>query len=79
ITTDLLPFMAEVNPDKFGCKTPGSSIPIISEPEAHAMNPDYFLVLPWHFRENIVAREEAFLARGGKLIFPLPQIEIVGE
>ncbi|MGZ4966499.1 MAG: class I SAM-dependent methyltransferase [Chthoniobacterales bacterium] len=79
ITTDLLPFMAEVNPDKFGCKTPGSSIPIISEIEAHAMNPHYFLVLPWHFRENIVAREEAFLARGGKLIFPLPQIEIVGE
>ena len=78
ITTHLLPSIAEVNPDKYGCKTPGSSIPIISEKEAHAMNPDYFLVLPWHFRENIIAREEAFLARGGKLIFPLPQIEIVG-
>ncbi len=78
ITTHLLPFIAEVNSDKFGCKTPGSSIPIISEKEAHAMKPDYFLVLPWHFRENIVAREADFLARGGKLIFPLPQIEIVG-
>jgi hypothetical protein len=36
-------------------------------------------VLPWHFRENILRREANFLARGGKMIFPLPQIEIVGK
>jgi C-methyltransferase C-terminal domain len=43
------------------------------------MKPDYLLVLPWHFRENILQRESAFLARGGKMIFPLPAIEIVGS
>jgi hypothetical protein len=42
------------------------------------MRPDYFFVFPWHFRQNIVLREKAFLAGGGKLIFPLPEIEIVG-
>ena len=42
------------------------------------MKPDYYLVLPWHFRENIVEREKDFLRKGGKLIFPLPEIEIVG-
>jgi len=78
ISKDLLPAIAEVNKDKFGCFTPGTNIPIISEAEAHAMNPDYFLVLPWHFRDNIVERESAFLQRGGKMIFPLPQIEIIG-
>ena len=42
------------------------------------MKPDYFLVLPWHFKDSIIRREQAFLASGGKLIFPLPEIEIVG-
>jgi hypothetical protein len=69
--------IAEVNPDKFGCITPGTAIPIVSEAEALAMNPDYFLVLPWHFRDSIVRRERDYLNRGGKLIFPMPEIEIV--
>lgn len=69
--------IAEVNEDKFGACTPGTHIPIISEAEARAMKPDYFLVLPWHFKEAIVQREQAFLAAGGRMIFPFPEIEIV--
>jgi hypothetical protein len=69
--------IAEVNPDKFGTFTPGTGIPIISESEARAMNPDYFLVLPWHFKEGILKREQAFLDGGGKMIFPFPEIEII--
>ncbi len=79
ITRELLPAIAEVNKDKFGCFTPGTNIPIISESAAHAMKPDYLLVLPWHFRENILQRESAFLDRGGKMIFPLPIVQIVGR
>jgi C-methyltransferase. len=79
IKSDLLSAIAEVNPDKIGSFTPGTLIPIVSEAEAHALQPDYLLVLPWHFRENILRREANFLARGGKIIFPLPQIEIVGK
>ncbi len=77
IGPSLLPCIAEVNPDKFGHVTPGSHIPIVSETEARAMKPDYMLVLPWHFRDNIMRREREFLQAGGRLIFPFPEIEIV--
>lgn len=77
LTEKDIPAIAEVNPDKFGAFTPGSLIPIISEEEAHARNPDYLLVLPWHFRDNLIEREAAYLRRGGKMLFPLPCIEVV--
>jgi C-methyltransferase C-terminal domain/Putative zinc binding domain len=73
----LVSCIAEVNEEKFGAFTPGTGIPIASEAEARAMQPDYFLVLPWHFRDGIVRREAEFLARGGRMIFPFPEIEIV--
>jgi hypothetical protein len=78
ITPQLLPSIAEVNAEKFGCFAPGTGIPIISEPQALAMKPDYFLVLPWHFKRNFLQRQAAFLRSGGKLIFPMPKLEIVG-
>jgi SAM-dependent methyltransferase len=77
ITPELIPAIMEVNESKFGCFTPGTKIPIISETEGHAMNPDYLLVLPWHFAANIMERESGFRARGGKLIFPLPGLVVV--
>jgi hypothetical protein len=77
ITPAEVPVIAEVNPDKFGAYTPGTNIPIVSETEARAMKPDYFLVLPWHFKEGIIRREAEFLANGGRMIFPFPEIEIV--
>jgi hypothetical protein len=69
--------IAEVNTEKFGRVTPGTHIPIVSEAQAKAMRPDYFLVLPWHFKDGILRREKEFLASGGKFIFPFPEIEIV--
>ena len=78
LTEREIPVIAEMNPDKFGCYTPGTEIPIVSEAEARAMRPDYFLVLPWHFKDGILAREQEYLAAGGRMIFPLPEIEIVG-
>lgn len=77
LTPTEIPVIADVNPDKFGAFAPGTHIPIISEQEARAMRPDYFLVLPWHFREDILRRERLFLDVGGKMIFPFPAIEIV--
>jgi hypothetical protein len=69
--------IAEVNADKFGRFTPGTGIPIISEAEARKIKPDYFLVLPWHFKEGILRREAEYLTGGGRMIFPFPEIEIV--
>lgn len=70
---------AERNPEKWGTRTPLTGIPIISEEVARAANPDYFLVLPWHFRTEFLEREAKFLANGGKFIFPLPEVEIVSS
>jgi len=77
ITKQDIPFIAEVNEDKFGAYTPGSLIPIIPEEKARSMHPDFFFVLPWHFRDSILAREQEFMSNGGKFIFPLPYIDIV--
>ncbi len=79
LTEKEIPLIAEVNKDKFGCFTPGTLIPIISEAEARAMKPDYFLVLPWHFKENIIEREKDYLSAGGKLFFPLPSLEVFSQ
>ena len=66
---------ADKNPVKWGRRTPGTGIPIVSEEEARE-KADYFLVLPWHFKDEFLAREARFRAGGGKLIFPLPEVEV---
>lgn len=77
IDRSLLPFIGEVNEDKFSRFTPGTKIPIISEKEVLAMIPDYLLVLPWHFKEFIIEKEIEYLKKGGQLVFPLPEIEVI--
>lgn len=76
IKDDILQCIGEVNELKFGHFTPGTRIPIVSESQANALNPDFKLILPWHFRETFIAREQSYIKNGGKLIFPLPEIEI---
>jgi hypothetical protein len=71
--------IAEVNEDKFGCVTPGTAIPIISEADARQRRPDVFLILPWHFRAHFLRTEQAFLDQGGRLLFPLPTIQMIPE
>lgn len=68
---------AERNPDKYGAYTLGTEIPIVSEEESRAMNPDYYLVLPWHFKAEFIKREQESLNKGIGMIFPLPNIEII--
>jgi len=73
----LIDFAADRNPDKHGAMTLGTNIPIIGEKESREMCPDYYLVLPWHFKEEFLQREKAMISRGTKMIFPLPEIEII--
>ena len=77
IDSNLLNCIFEVNKFKFNKFTPGTNIKIVSEKEAKSRKPDYLLVLPWHFKDHIIKREKEFLKKGGKLIFPLPDIEII--
>lgn len=75
----LIEAAAERNPDKYGARTLGTDIPIISEEESRKARPDYYLVLPWHFRAEFLEREKSLLAEGVGMIFPLPTIEVVRQ
>jgi len=77
IGIDLLPCIGDITPSKNGTFTPGTKIPIISMEKAKSMCPDYFLVLPWAFRSDILLRESETIKNGAKFIFPLPFVEIV--
>lgn len=72
----LVDYAAERNPDKYGAMTLGTNIPIISEEESRNMNPDFYLVLPWHFKQEFLERERQALEKGTGFIFPVPKIEV---
>ena len=76
LDTSTIDCIGDVNPDKWGCFTPGTWIPIVSESEALARNPDYLMVLPWHFREFFLSSRNFM---GTKMIFPLPAFEIINR
>jgi NDP-4-keto-2,6-dideoxyhexose 3-C-methyltransferase len=72
----LITAAAERNPDKWGRRTVGTHIPIISESDARAARPDFFLILPWHFVDEFQAREREYLLAGGRFIMPMPYFSI---
>ena len=71
--------ICDVNEYKFTRMTPGTNIPICPESELLEKMPDFAVVLPWHFRDNIISRQSEYMSRGGKLIFPLPDIEVLSN
>jgi cyclopropane fatty-acyl-phospholipid synthase-like methyltransferase len=77
LDTRLITAASERSPEKWGKYTIGTWIPIVSEEEARRAKPDYFLVLPWAFLPEFVAREKAWTDGGGKFIVPLPEFRIV--
>jgi hypothetical protein len=78
LTKDDIVAIAERSPYKFGLRTIGTDIPIVSEEEMRAARPDYLLVLPWHFIDEFESREAEFFARGGKMIVPCPAFKVIG-
>ena len=70
-------FIAEKNNQKFNNYTPGTKIKIISEDNSRSLKPDYYFVLPWHFKKEILAREKKIRLKGTKFIFPLPKFEVI--
>ena len=69
--------IAERSPYKYGLKTVGTNIPIYSEDAMREAQPDYLLILPWHFIHEFKRRESAYLRKGGKFIVPCPSFEII--
>ena len=74
LTPDQVDFVGEVNPEKFGCFTPGTWIPIVSEKELLSNKPDYLIVLPWHFKQFFIKNKKL---SGTTLVFPLPNLEVI--
>lgn len=74
LTENEIEFVGEVNEEKFGCHTPGTWIPVIPESDLLEKNPDYLIVLPWHFRSFFVGNRKFTKSN---LVFPLPELEIV--
>jgi hypothetical protein len=73
----LIDGIAERSVYKFGLKTVGTNIPIYSEEEMRQANPDYLLILPWHFINEFISREDEYLKSGGKIIVPCPQFKVI--
>ena len=78
ITENDIKYAVERNPKKEG-KMTSTGIRIIMEEQMRKEHPDYLLVLPWHFKNEIIQRESDFLEKGGQLIFPFPEFEIIGS
>ncbi len=77
ITKKKMPYISERNPDKVGLRTLGTDFELISEQRARDLHPSSMLVLPWYFKNEIVAREQEYLTQGGKLLFPMPYAHVV--
>jgi NDP-4-keto-2,6-dideoxyhexose 3-C-methyltransferase len=74
-TVDEISAVGEVNPEKYGCFTPGTLLPIVPESEFMEDEPDFLIVLPWHFKEFFLKNNKL---KKGKLVFPLPHLDVVG-
>jgi NDP-4-keto-2,6-dideoxyhexose 3-C-methyltransferase len=70
--------IAERSEFKYGLRTVGTNIPIYNEQYMRQSQPDFLLVLPWHFIDVFVEREHNWLEQGGKFIVPCPKFEIIG-
>lgn len=76
IGPEIIDFAAERSPEKWSATTI-SGIPIISEEESRKMKPDVYLVGPYHFKKEILEREQKTIKNGTKFLFPLPKIELI--
>ena len=70
-------YIADRNPLKYNFFTPGTKIKIVSENYSRKLKPDYYLVLPWHFKKEILIREKKIRKKVTKFIFPRPRVKVV--
>jgi nucleoside-diphosphate-sugar epimerase/SAM-dependent methyltransferase len=73
----VIEYAIDRNPMKQGKYMPGVRIPIDGPDRLAADRPDYVIILPWNFRDEIIRQQKAFLDSGGKFVVPIPDLEIV--
>jgi len=77
IRSDLLSYTVDRSPYKQGKFLPGTHIPIRHPDAIAADRPDFVLVLPWNLRKEITAQLANIAEWGGRLVFPIPSLEVV--
>ena len=77
IREDLLAYTVDRSPFKQGRFLPGTHIPIFAPERLAETQPDYILVLPWNLKDEISRQLEYVRSWGGRLVFPIPTLEIV--
>ena len=77
ISSNKIKYIADRNPQKVNLYTPGTKIKIVSESFSRMCKPNYYLVLPWHFKKEIILREKRAIKDGSRFIFPLPKMKVV--
>jgi C-methyltransferase C-terminal domain/Putative zinc binding domain/Methyltransferase domain len=77
IRTDFLDFTVDRNPYKQGKFLPGTHIPILTPDKLVEAKPDYVLILPWNFKDEIVKQMAVIREWGGKFVVPIPTVEII--
>ena len=77
IRTDLLDYTVDRNPYKHGLFTPGTHIPILAPERIDETRPDYVLILPWNFKDEIVKQMARIRTWGGKFVVPIPNVHVI--
>lgn len=77
IGSDKIDFIVDGTPFKQGLFTPGMNIPVYAEGHLQKKMPDYAIIFAWNFLDEILEKQEAYLAGGGRFIIPLPEIKII--
>jgi hypothetical protein len=76
IRTDFLDYTVDRNPYKQGKLLPGTRIPIHSPDRIRETRPDYLLILPWNFKQEIIAQMGCIREWGGAFVVPIPEVEV---
>lgn len=77
IRTDFLDYTVDRNPYKQGKFLPGTHIPIYGPEKIMETKPDYLLILPWNFKEEIMAQNSYIREWGGKFVIPIPEVRVL--
>ena len=72
-------FITDTTPQKQWKLSPGSDIPIVDPGAILRELPDYLLCFAWNFRKEVITNNRQYLEHGGKIVFPIPKLEVVGS
>jgi hypothetical protein len=76
IRTDFIDYTVDRNPYKQGKFLPGSRIPIFAPDRIRETKPDYVLILPWNFKDEIIAQMSGIREWGGRFVVPIPEAKV---